>query len=79
MEVGSLRLTLNNLDHNPRKARGYRREIDPLERYLENELRSRYHFGREGLKLKLPQLQEVIFASKWRRTERAPFFSIGSY
>ena len=49
MAARSLRLTINILDHNPRKARVYRREIDPLESYSENELRSRYRFGQGRL------------------------------
>ena len=49
MAARSLRLTINILDHNPRKARVNRKEIGPLESYSENELRSRYRFGRDGL------------------------------
>ena len=35
---------------NTRKARDYYRElVDPLNHYSEEELRSRYRFGREGI------------------------------
>ena len=60
MAARSLRLTLNILDHNPRKTRVYRREIDPLESYSENELRSRYRFGREGLQFIIDLLSDEI-------------------
>ena len=62
MAARSLRLTLNILDHNdnPRKAGVYRRETDLLESDLENELRSRYHFGREGLQFIIDLLSDEI-------------------
>jgi len=60
MAARSLHLTLNNLDHNPRKARVYCREIDPLESYSENELRSRYRFGRAGLQSIIDLLSDEI-------------------
>ena len=62
MASRSLRLALNILDHNdnPRKARVYRREIDPLESYSENELRSRYRFGRGGLQFIIDLLSHEI-------------------
>ena len=50
---------LSNFD-NPRKSRVYRREIDPLESYTENELRSRYRFGRESLQFIVDLLSEEI-------------------
>ena len=48
MAARSLSLVVNFDDS--RKARVYRREIDPLASYTENELRSRYRFGKEGIK-----------------------------
>ena len=57
---------LSNFD-NPRKSRVYRREIDPLESYTENELRSRYRFGRESLQIIVDLLSEEI-ASTTRRS-----------
>lgn len=50
---------LSNFD-NPRKNRVYRREIDPLESYTENELRSRYRFGRESLQFIVDLVSEEI-------------------
>ena len=46
--LSGLRAMLSNFD-NRRRTRVYCREIDPLESYTENELRSRYRFGRESL------------------------------
>ena len=60
MAARSLRLALNILDHNPRKTRVYRREIDPWESYSENELRSRHRFGREGLQFIIDLLSDEI-------------------
>ena len=62
MAARSLRLALNILDHNdnPRKARVCRREIDPLESYSENELRSWYRFAREGLQFIIDLLSDEI-------------------
>ena len=56
----TLSLTLSILDHNPRKGRVYHREIDPLRSYSENELRSRYRFGREGLQFIIDLLSDEI-------------------
>ena len=56
----TLSLTLSILDHNPRKARVYHREIDSLRSYSENELRSRYRFGREGLQFIIDLLSDEI-------------------
>ena len=59
MAARSIHLWLNNLD-NVRKERVYRREVDPLECYTERELRSRYRFGREGLKFIVDLLANEI-------------------
>lgn len=46
--------------NNLRKSRVYRREIDPLESYTENELRSRCRSGRESLQFIVDLLSEEI-------------------
>ena len=65
MAARSLSRMMNNF-HNPRKARVYRREIDPLACYTENELRSRYRFGKEGLQFIIDLLAEEISPSTRR-------------
>ena len=46
---------------NTRKARHYRRElVDPLNHYSEEELRSRYRFGREGINFNVELLWDEI-------------------
>ena len=65
MAARSLSRMMNNFD-NPRKARVYRREIDPLACYTDNELRSRYRFGKEGLQLIIDLLAEEISLSTRR-------------
>ena len=52
---------------NIRKARDYRRElVDPLNHYSEEELRSRYRFGREGLNFIVELLSDEIAPSTRR-------------
>ena len=46
---------------NTRKARDHRRElVDPLNHYSEEELRSRYRFGREGINVIVELLSDEI-------------------
>ena len=45
---------------NTRKARDYYRELDPLNHYSEEELRSRYRFGREGINFIVELLSDEI-------------------
>ncbi|XP_068728205.1 putative nuclease HARBI1 [Montipora capricornis] len=52
---------------NTRKARDYRRElVDPLNHYSEEELRSRYRFGREGINAIVELLSDEIAPSTRR-------------
>ena len=52
---------------NKRKARDYRRElVDPLNHYSEEELRSRYRFGREGINVIVELLSDEIAPSTRR-------------
>ena len=51
---------------NTRKARDYYRELDPLNHYSEEELRSRYRFGREGINFIVELLSEEIAPSTRR-------------
>ena len=54
---------------NTRKARDYYRElVDPLNHYSEEELRSRYRFGREGINFIVELLSDEIAPS----TRRVP-------
>ena len=64
MAARSLSLMVNFDDS--RKARVYRREIDPLASYTENELRSRYRFGKEGIKFIVDLLADEISPSTRR-------------
>ena len=49
---------------NTRKARDYRRElVDPLNHYSEEELRSRYRSGREGINFNVELLSDEIAPS----------------
>jgi len=51
-----------------RKARDYSRElVDPLNHYSEEELRSRYRFGREGINFIVELLSQEIAPSTKRR------------
>ena len=53
---------------NTRKARDYYGElVDPLNHYSEEELRSRYRFGREGINLNVELLSQEIAPSTKRR------------
>ena len=52
---------------NTRKARDYYRElVDPLNHYSEEELRSRYRFGREGINFIVELLSQEIASSTKR-------------
>lgn len=51
---------------NTRKARDYYRELDPLNHYSEEELRSRYRFGREGINFIVELLSDEIAPSTSR-------------
>ena len=52
---------------NTRKARDYYRElVDPLNHYSEEELRSRYRFGREGINFIVELLSQEIAPSTKR-------------
>ena len=51
---------------NTRKARDYYRELDPLNHYSEEELRSRYRFGREGINFIVELLSDEIAPSTRR-------------
>ena len=57
---------------NTRKARDYRRElVDPLNHYSEEELRSRYRFGKEGINV-VELLSDEIVPSTRRITRCRP-------
>ena len=45
------------MQRRPRRARIFPREINPLDAYTENELRSRYRFGRAGINYIVPSLK----------------------
>ena len=52
---------------NTRKARDYYRElVDPLNHYSEEDLRSRYRFGREGINFMVELLSQEIASSTKR-------------
>ena len=49
MAARRVHLLQSNLSNSSRKARRFRRQLDPLQTYTDSELRERYRFGRESL------------------------------
>ena len=49
MAARRVHLLQSNLSNSSRKARTFRRQLDPLQTYTDCELRARYRFGRESL------------------------------
>lgn len=64
---------------NTRKARDYRRELaDPLNHHSEEELRSQYRFGREGINVIVELLSDEI-APSTRRNHSLPAVASSSF
>ena len=51
---------LDNQEQHVRRPRAYRRKLDPLAVYTENEIRARYRFGRDGIQYIVSLVKDEI-------------------